>query len=188
MQDVARVFIRSQAGPALHRPTRLRGRKSNMELVGYNDLQGRSAYQPLVHKQGNRFIAYVGHHGGSALNPLTGKWRPTARRSSTSPIRSSRNTSRTFPATPPGGRSGRRADGARVRRQRSARARTRARSTCCAASGRRPTKSGTSPIRRSRAASPSSSAGCATRTRAGGNATRASPTSSPATRTGARSA
>src|SRR6267154_6698950 len=47
--------------------------KSNMELVGSSDLQGRSAYQPLVHKQGDRFIAYVGHHGGSTLNSLTGK-------------------------------------------------------------------------------------------------------------------
>jgi hypothetical protein len=46
--------------------------KSNMELVGYNDLQARSAYQPLVHKQGDRWIAYVGHHGGKSLNPLTG--------------------------------------------------------------------------------------------------------------------
>ena len=26
----------------------------DMELVGYNDLQGRSAYQPLVHRQGDR--------------------------------------------------------------------------------------------------------------------------------------
>ena len=24
----------------------------NMELVGYNDLQGRSAYMPTIHKQG----------------------------------------------------------------------------------------------------------------------------------------
>src|ERR1051325_6413983 len=47
--------------------------KSNMELVGYSDLQGRSAYQPLVHKQGDRFIAYIGHHGGSTVNSLTGK-------------------------------------------------------------------------------------------------------------------
>ena len=47
--------------------------KSNMDLVGYHDLQGRSAYQPLVHKQGNRWIAYVGHHGGLVVNPLTGK-------------------------------------------------------------------------------------------------------------------
>ncbi|MGH9680422.1 MAG: LVIVD repeat-containing protein [Candidatus Acidiferrales bacterium] len=45
----------------------------NMALVGYNDLQGRSAYQPTIHKQGERWIAYIGHHGGSALNPLTGK-------------------------------------------------------------------------------------------------------------------
>src|SRR5947209_2960033 len=47
--------------------------KSNMELVGYNDLQARSSYQPTLHKQGNRWFAYIGHHGGSQLNPLTGK-------------------------------------------------------------------------------------------------------------------
>src|SRR5215831_4685574 len=47
--------------------------KRNMELVGYNDLQGRSAYQPLVHKQGARWIAYIGHHGDHLLNSLTGK-------------------------------------------------------------------------------------------------------------------
>jgi hypothetical protein len=47
--------------------------KSNMELVGSNDLQGRSAYQPVIHKQGERWIAYVGHHAGSQLNALTGK-------------------------------------------------------------------------------------------------------------------
>ena len=46
---------------------------SNMQLVGHNDLQGRSAYQPEIKKQGNRWIAYVGHHGGSAINPITGK-------------------------------------------------------------------------------------------------------------------
>jgi len=28
--------------------------KSNMELIGSNDLQGRSAYQPAIHKQGER--------------------------------------------------------------------------------------------------------------------------------------
>ncbi len=47
--------------------------KSNMELVGSNDLQGRSAYQPVVHKQGERWIAYIGHHAGTQLNALTGK-------------------------------------------------------------------------------------------------------------------
>jgi len=45
----------------------------NMQLVGFNDLQGRSAYQPTIVQQGGRWIAYVGHHGGSALNPLTGQ-------------------------------------------------------------------------------------------------------------------
>ncbi len=45
----------------------------NMALVGYHDLQGRSAYQPLVHRQGERWIAYVGHHGDLLLNPLTGQ-------------------------------------------------------------------------------------------------------------------
>ena len=48
-------------------------RSSNMDLVGYNDLQARSSYQPTVHKQGERWIAYIGHHGGTQLNPLTGK-------------------------------------------------------------------------------------------------------------------
>ena len=43
----------------------------NMKLVGFNDLQARSAYQPIVHEQGGRSIAYVGHHGGEALNTLT---------------------------------------------------------------------------------------------------------------------
>src|SRR3954470_13872423 len=46
---------------------------SNMALVGHHDLQGRSAYQPLVHAQGARWIAYVGHHGGRSMNPLTGR-------------------------------------------------------------------------------------------------------------------
>ena len=48
----------------------------DMALVGYNDLQARSAYQPVIHHQGSRFIAYIGLHGGSALNPLTGKDEP----------------------------------------------------------------------------------------------------------------
>ena len=50
----------------------------NMRLVGYSDLQARSAYQPTIQRQGNRYIAYVGHHGGTdavpqPVNPLTGK-------------------------------------------------------------------------------------------------------------------
>ena len=66
---VVAVGIALVAGAAAQQ----RAEKSNMDLVGYNDLQGRSSYQPIVHKQGDRFIAYVGHHGGSALNSLTGK-------------------------------------------------------------------------------------------------------------------
>ena len=48
----------------------------NMRLVGYSDLQARSAYQPLIHKYGTRYIAFIGHHGGTKgvpkpVNPLT---------------------------------------------------------------------------------------------------------------------
>ena len=44
----------------------------NMRLVGMNDLQGRSAFQVVILKQGARWIAYVGTHGGAAVNSLTG--------------------------------------------------------------------------------------------------------------------
>ena len=52
-----------------------------MRLVGTNDLQARSAYQPTIHHQGDRWIAYIGHHGGTdeipePVNPLTGKAEP----------------------------------------------------------------------------------------------------------------
>ncbi len=46
---------------------------SNMVLLGHDDLQGRSAYQPVIHEQNGRWIAYVGHHGGRAVNSLTGR-------------------------------------------------------------------------------------------------------------------
>src|SRR6266516_3417519 len=54
---------------------------SNMRLVGSNDLQARSAYQPTIHHQGDRWIAYIGHHGGTddipaPVNPQTGKAEP----------------------------------------------------------------------------------------------------------------
>ena len=50
----------------------------NMRLVGYNDLQARSAYQPTIQKQGDRYIAYIGHHGGTdevpkPMNKMTGQ-------------------------------------------------------------------------------------------------------------------
>ena len=52
-----------------------------MRLVGWSDLQARSAYQPTIHRQGDRWIAYIGHHGGSdeiptPVNPMTGKPEP----------------------------------------------------------------------------------------------------------------
>ena len=48
----------------------------DMKQVGYSDLQGRSAYQPTIVKQGDRYIAYIGHHGGTTMNPLNGKQEP----------------------------------------------------------------------------------------------------------------
>ena len=58
----------------------------NMALVGTNDLQARSTYQPVVQRQGNKWILYAGHHAlgtnpvtGAplpSLNPLTGKNEP----------------------------------------------------------------------------------------------------------------
>jgi hypothetical protein len=64
---VAAAYLVSGAAMAQNK-----AEKRDMELVGYHDLQGRTAYQPLIHKQGNRWIAYVGHHGDNLLNPLTG--------------------------------------------------------------------------------------------------------------------
>ena len=50
----------------------------NMRLVGHNELQARSAYQPTIHRQGDRYIAYIGHHGGTEavgkpINPMNGQ-------------------------------------------------------------------------------------------------------------------
>src|SRR3954467_84010 len=64
----------SAQGPKLGDPPEAK----NMGLVGYNALQARSAYQPIIHKQGDRYIAYIGHHGGTEavpkpVNPMTGQ-------------------------------------------------------------------------------------------------------------------
>jgi hypothetical protein len=66
-------------GPASQEPPPNPGDQQsqwNMELAGFSDLQGRSAYQPIIIKEGDREIAYVGHHTGSAMNPLTGVVEP----------------------------------------------------------------------------------------------------------------
>jgi hypothetical protein len=44
----------------------------NTELLGYDSLDGRSTYQPLVVRQGTRYIAYMAHHAGCAINRLNG--------------------------------------------------------------------------------------------------------------------
>ncbi len=60
-----------QTGSQAYRADQAEAR--NMQLVGFSRLQGRSAYQPVIHQQGNRWIAYIGHHGGKPkLNPITG--------------------------------------------------------------------------------------------------------------------
>src|SRR4029078_7060476 len=54
---------------------------SNMRLVGTSDLQARSAYPPTIHHQGDRWIAYIGHPGGTdeipaPINPMTERAEP----------------------------------------------------------------------------------------------------------------
>ena len=128
---------------------------SNMKLVGWSDLQARSAYQPTIHKQGDRCIAYIGHHGGTddiptPVNPMTGKPEPNG----TSIVDVTDPAASEIPAPHPRRagqvRGRRRADGAGVRRQRRFPRATRAPSTCCAPSAARRTRSGTSPIPPSR--------------------------------------
>ncbi len=46
----------------------------NMTLVGYHDLQARSAYQPVVHAYADgRRILFVGLHAGSSINDMNGQ-------------------------------------------------------------------------------------------------------------------
>src|SRR5260221_14666869 len=41
----------------------------NVRLVGFHDLAARSAYQPTIKRQGDRWIAYIGSPGGGRGNP-----------------------------------------------------------------------------------------------------------------------
>jgi len=45
----------------------LTAESKDMELVGTNDLQARSAYQPIVQRQGNRWILYAGRRSIPSL-------------------------------------------------------------------------------------------------------------------------
>ncbi|HET7925052.1 MAG TPA: hypothetical protein VFL30_09140 [Rhodanobacteraceae bacterium] len=58
--------------PAATAPTDDGIANHDLRLVSHNDLQARSAYQPIVHAYGERRILFVGHHAGEALNPATG--------------------------------------------------------------------------------------------------------------------
>src|SRR3954465_14661457 len=44
----------------------------DLRLVGHDDLQARSAYQPIVHAYGERRILFFGPHGGGGGNPTPG--------------------------------------------------------------------------------------------------------------------
>jgi hypothetical protein len=85
---VAFVFTGIAGSALAHDDDERDSESKNMRLVGFNDLQNRSTYQPTLHKQGGRYIIYAGHHtlgapgegnappGTPALpsfNPLTGK-------------------------------------------------------------------------------------------------------------------
>ena len=49
----------------------------NMQLVGTNDLQARSTYQPAVHHYANgKYILFAGHHA-LGTNPVTGQQLPS---------------------------------------------------------------------------------------------------------------
>src|SRR4029450_346491 len=77
---VAAAALMILAPPALAQSPKIADppEAKNMRLVGYSDLHARSAYQPTIHHQGGRYIAYVGHHGGTPdvpqpINRLTGQ-------------------------------------------------------------------------------------------------------------------
>jgi len=69
---VAALIVALGAGLAAQHKAESR----DMALLGHSDLQARSAYMPVIHRHGDRYIAYVGHHGGQTPNPLTGRMEP----------------------------------------------------------------------------------------------------------------
>ena len=90
--------LRAQA-PKIGDPPEAR----NMRLVGYNDLQARSAYQPIIHSRAidtspmSAITAAPRRYRSRSIRS-TARPSSTAPRSSTSPIPSSPNISRIFPA------------------------------------------------------------------------------------------
>ena len=58
------IYATAQAAP---QPPGNAAEHKNMQLVGFNDLQGRSAYQPTIYKyESGRYVAFVGHHNGTS--------------------------------------------------------------------------------------------------------------------------
>jgi hypothetical protein len=72
---VSVAFVGALAVPAM---SQQKSEMKNMRLVGYSDLQGRNAYMPVIQRQGDRWIAYLGHHSDEPMrmNSLTGKTEP----------------------------------------------------------------------------------------------------------------
>ena len=73
MMIAAVMLVPSAAWSAQTAKVGERAEGKNMKLLGYNTLQSRSAYQPVIVEQKGRWIAYIGHHGGLRLNPMTGQ-------------------------------------------------------------------------------------------------------------------
>jgi hypothetical protein len=55
------LWLLALAVPA---PAQRRPDAENMKLLGFNDLQGRSAAAAVIHQQNGRWLAYIGHDGG----------------------------------------------------------------------------------------------------------------------------
>jgi hypothetical protein len=70
------ALVSAACGQAVHTSagdTDASGNAWNMRLVGEHRLQGRSAYQPVIHRYGERWVLFAGHHAGEGLSPLTGE-------------------------------------------------------------------------------------------------------------------
>lgn len=76
LRDAAKLAAVCLSSAFLSAPALAGDQHKDMKLVGTNDLQSRSSYQPTIHKQGGRYIAYVGHHN-VGTNPVTGDPLPS---------------------------------------------------------------------------------------------------------------
>lgn len=123
-----------------------------MRLLGHHDLQARSGYHPVINEQNGRWIAYVGHHGGRAVNSLTGVVEPNG--TSILDVTDPRNPK--YLAHIPGEEGEGEAGGAQMVRACNGRdlpRATAARPTCCAPLALRGRRSGTSRHRNARCCS-----------------------------------